>query len=230
MNTKVLLVDDEKNLTDMIALFLEENGYQVNSFYHSQEAMQMLKLDEPDVIIIDLMLPEMDGNELVRAIHAHTSAPVLMISANTLLDERIRALENGADDFLCKPFSLKELDARIKALLRRSQAARESPGASPIPAKKGEIAVNEYRRSLFVNGEEIEVTNIEFEIMKQLANSPGKVFTRNELLDRIKGSDRAYLDRTIDVHISSLRKKIEPDPKNPRHILTVWGAGYKYAL
>lgn len=227
---KVLLIDDEKNLTDMIALFLEENGYQVNSFYHSQAAMQMLKQDEPDIIVIDLMLPEIDGNELVRAFHAHTSAPVLMISANTQLDERIRALENGADDFLCKPFSLKELDARIKALLRRSLAAQLSPITPRSSVKKGDIAVDEYRRSLFVGGEEIEVTNIEFEIMKQLDKSPGKVFTRNELLDRIKGSDRAYLDRTIDVHISSLRKKIEPDPKNPRYILTVWGAGYKYVL
>ncbi|RJG23265.1 response regulator transcription factor [Paenibacillus thiaminolyticus] len=230
MSNKVLLIDDEKNLTDMLSLFLEENGYQVTSFYHSQEAMQMLKQYEPDIIVSDLMLPEMDGNELVRAFHAHTSAPVLMISANTLLDERIRALENGADDFLCKPFSLKELDARIKALLRRSHDARESPTTSHFPAKKGDLTVNEYRRSLFVEGEEIEVTNIEFEIMRQLDSSPGKVFTRNELLDRIKGSERAYLDRTIDVHISNLRKKIEPDPKNPRYILTVWGAGYKYVL
>ncbi|MHA6529313.1 response regulator transcription factor [Paenibacillus sp. BAC0078] len=230
MNNKVLLIDDEKNLADMIAIFLEEEGYQVTSFHHAKEALQSLSTFEPDVIIIDLMLPEMDGNALVRAFQTRSSTPILMISANTQLSERIRALNNGADDFLCKPFSLKELNARIKALLRRSSAAAQLPSAPSDPPQQDEIAVNEYRHSLFVSGKEIEVTNIEFEIMKLLHSYPGKVFTRNELLDRIRGNNRAYLDRTIDVHIASLRKKIEADPKNPRFIRTVWGAGYKYVL
>ncbi|MGQ8875034.1 response regulator transcription factor [Paenibacillus sp. TSA_86.1] len=232
MSIKVLLIEDEKNLADMIAFFLEEEGYITERVHHAREALHLFPQFQPDIVVTDLMLPEIDGNELVDAFRQNSTVPVLMISASTMLNDRLRALHNGADDFLCKPFSLKELDARIKALLRRSiityqdKPAKENSTAEEI----GHINVNEYRRTLFVNGIEIDVTHIEFEIMKELYRNPGKVFTRNELMDRIKGSERAYLDRTIDVHISSLRKKIEPDPKNPRYIKTVWGTGYKYMV
>lgn len=230
MSTKVLLIDDEKNLADMIALFLEEEGYQVRSFHNPKEAIPLMEQLNPDIIVVDLMLPEMDGIELVQTLHSQGATPVLMISANTRLDERLRALENGADDFLCKPFSLKELDARIKAVLRRSTANLERQTQRMDNPHQSDITVSEYKRCLFVEGQEIEVTNIEFEIMRLFLKRPGKVFTRNELMDKIKGSERAYLDRTIDVHISSLRRKIEPDAKNPRYIQTVWGAGYKCIL
>ncbi len=154
-----------------------------------------------------------------------------MISNNTLLNIRIKALEDGADDFLCKPFNLRELTARIKALLRR--CGRNMPAESQSitkKLKKVRVWVNDYRHSLLVDDREVEVTQIEFSIIKELSCYPGKVFTRSELMDRIKGGDGAYLDRTIDVHISSLRKKIERDPKNPQHIRTVWGRGYKYEM
>ncbi|WP_434749401.1 response regulator transcription factor [Paenibacillus amylolyticus] len=232
MSIKVLLIEDEKNLADMIAFFLEEEGYITERVHHAREALHLFPQFQPDIVVTDLMLPEIDGNELVDAFRQNSTVPVLMISASTMLNDRLRALHNGADDFLCKPFSLKELDARIKALLRRSiityqdKTVKENSTTEEI----GHINVNEYRRTLFVNGIEIDVTHIEFEIMKELYRNPGKVFTRNELMDRIKGSERAYLDRTIDVHISSLRKKIEPDPKNPRYIKTVWGTGYKYMV
>ncbi|PYE45818.1 response regulator transcription factor [Paenibacillus barcinonensis] len=232
MSIKVLLIEDEKNLADMIAFFLEEEGYITERVHHAREALHLFPQFQPDIVVTDLMLPEIDGNELVDAFRQNSTVPVLMISASTMLNDRLRALHNGADDFLCKPFSLKELDARMKALLRRSVITyQEKPmkeNRTVEPA--GQISVNEYRRTLFVNGVEVEVTHIEFEIMKELYRNPGKVFTRNELMDRIKGSERAYLDRTIDVHISSLRKKIEPDPKNPRYIKTVWGTGYKYIV
>ncbi|MBB6021072.1 two-component system response regulator RegX3 [Paenibacillus sp. JGP012] len=232
MSIKVLLIEDEKNLADMIAFFLEEEGYITERVHHAREALHLFPQFQPDIVVTDLMLPEIDGNELVDAFRQNSTVPVLMISASTMLNDRLRALHNGADDFLCKPFSLKELDARIKALLRRSIITYQE---KPIKENRtveeaGQISVNEYRRTVFVNGVEVEVTHIEFEIMKELYRNPGKVFTRNELMDRIKGSERAYLDRTIDVHISSLRKKIEPDPKNPRYIKTVWGTGYKYIV
>jgi two-component system response regulator RegX3 len=232
VSIKVLLIEDEKNLADMIAFFLEEEGYITERVHHAREALHLFPQFQPDIVVTDLMLPEIDGNELVDAFRQNSTVPVLMISASTMLNDRLRALHNGADDFLCKPFSLKELDARIKALLRRSVITYQDKPVKENQADevKGQINVNEYRRTLFVNGVEIEVTHIEFEIMKELYRNPGKVFTRNELMDRIKGSERAYLDRTIDVHISSLRKKIEPDPKNPRYIKTVWGTGYKYMV
>ncbi|MCM3175494.1 MULTISPECIES: response regulator transcription factor [unclassified Paenibacillus] len=229
---KVLLIEDEKNLADMIAFFLEEEGYITERVHHAKDALLLFPKFQPDIVVTDLMLPETDGNDLVDAFRQQSTVPILMISASTMLNDRLRALHNGADDFLCKPFSLKELDARIKALLRRSAITySDKPLQEEKPADvAGHVSVNEYRRTLFVDGQEIEVTHIEFEIMKELYGNPGKVFTRNELMDRIKGSERAYLDRTIDVHISSLRKKIEPDPKNPRFIKTVWGTGYKYVI
>ncbi|MCP1131908.1 response regulator transcription factor [Paenibacillus polysaccharolyticus] len=232
MSIKVLLIEDEKNLADMIAFFLDEEGYITERVHHPREALHLFSQFQPDIVVTDLMLPEIDGNELVDSFRQHSTVPVLMISASTMLNDRLRALHNGADDFLCKPFSLKELDARIKALLRRSIITyQDKPVKENQPSEvTGHISVNEYRRTLFVDSVEIDVTHIEFEIMKELYRNPGKVFTRNELMDRIKGSERAYLDRTIDVHISSLRKKIEPDPKNPRFIKTVWGTGYKYMV
>ncbi|WP_411343265.1 response regulator transcription factor [Paenibacillus sp. WLX1005] len=228
MPTKVLLIEDEKSLADMIAFFLQEEGYDTQLIHDASEALALIDEYGPDIVVTDLMLPDLSGSELVRRIRKQSTVPVLMISANTMLNERLKALESGADDFLCKPFSLKELDARIKALLRRSDLHRMNGYSLSTSNTQNRVSVNDYRHSLFVEDQEVEVTQIEFAIMKELHNSPGKVFTRNELMDRIKGGDRAYLDRTIDVHISNLRKKIERDPKNPEHILTVWGTGYKY--
>ncbi|WP_046213595.1 response regulator transcription factor [Paenibacillus wulumuqiensis] len=233
MPIKVLLIEDEKSLADMIAFFLQEEGYHTELIHDAKEAIGKLNDYQPDIIVTDLMLPDLSGSELVQQIRRQSTVPVLMISANTMLNERLKALDNGADDFLCKPFSLKELDARIKALLRRSGPQRLNGynTTSPVAAQvQSRISVNDYRHSLFVEGQEVEVTQIEFAIMRELYHFPGKVFTRNELMDRIKGGDRAYLERTIDVHISNLRKKIERDPKNPEHILTVWGTGYKYVM
>ncbi|WP_458121654.1 response regulator transcription factor [Paenibacillus sp. Z6-24] len=233
MPIKVLLIEDEKSLADMIAFFLQEEGYHTELIHDAKEAIGKLHDYQPDIIVTDLMLPDLSGSELVQQIRRQSTVPVLMISANTMLNERLKALDNGADDFLCKPFSLKELDARIKALLRRSGPQRLNGynTTAPVAAQvQSRVLVNDYRHSLLVESQEVEVTQIEFAIMRELYHSPGKVFTRNELMDRIKGGDRAYLERTIDVHISNLRKKIERDPKNPEHILTVWGTGYKYIM
>ncbi|MBE0343678.1 response regulator transcription factor [Paenibacillus sp. 28ISP30-2] len=222
---------DEKSLTDMLALHLQEEGYHTELIYDSKQALPTLMRFKPDIIVTDLMFSGRVECALIGQLRQYTTVPVLVISNNTLLNIRIKALDDGADDFLCKPFNLRELNARIKALLRRS--GRNMPAESQAitkKLKKVRVWVNDYRHSLLVDDREVEVTQIEFSIIKELSCYPGKVFTRSELMDRIKGGDGAYLDRTIDVHISSLRKKIERDPKNPQHIRTVWGRGYKYEM
>ncbi|KJD46088.1 response regulator transcription factor [Paenibacillus terrae] len=231
MSIKILIIEDEKSLADMIALHLQEEGYHTELIYDSKQALPTLMRFKPDIIVTDLMFSGMVECSLIGQIRQYTTVPVLVISNNTLLNIRIKALEDGADDFLCKPFNLRELTARIKALLRR--CGRNMPAESQSitkKLKKVRVWVNDYRHSLLVDDREVEVTQIEFSIIKELSCYPGKVFTRSELMDRIKGGDGAYLDRTIDVHISSLRKKIERDPKNPQHIRTVWGRGYKYEM
>ncbi|WP_431087260.1 response regulator transcription factor [Paenibacillus sp. 8b26] len=231
MSIKILIIEDEKSLADMIALHLQEEGYHTELIYDSKQALPALMRFKPDIIVTDLMFSGMVECALIGQLRQYTMVPVLVISNNTLLNIRIKALEDGADDFLCKPFNLRELNARIKALLRRS--GRNIPAESQAitkKLKKVRVWVNDYRHSLLVDDREVEVTQIEFSIIKELSCYPGKVFTRSELMDRIKGGDGAYLDRTIDVHISSLRKKIERDPKNPQHIRTVWGRGYKYEM
>ncbi|WP_149094786.1 response regulator transcription factor [Paenibacillus terrae] len=231
MSIKILIIEDEKSLADMIALHLQEEGYHTELIYDSKQALPTLMRFKPDIIVTDLMFSGMVECALIGQIRQYTTVPVLVISNNTLLNIRIKALDDGADDFLCKPFNLRELNARIKALLRRS--GRNMPAESQAitkKLKKVRVWVNDYRHSLLVDDREVEVTQIEFSIIKELSCYPGKVFTRSELMDRIKGGDGAYLDRTIDVHISSLRKKIERDPKNPQHIRTVWGRGYKYEM
>lgn len=231
MSIKILIIEDQKSLADMIALHLEEEGYHTELIHDSKLAISTLMRFKPDIIVTDLMFSGRAEFALISQIRQFSTVPMLIISNNNVLNIRIRALDDGADDFLCKPFSLRELNARIKALLRRS--GRSIPTESQIitqKRKKVRVWVNDYRHSLLVDDREIEVTQIEFSIIKEMSCNPGKVFTRSELMDRIKGGDGAYLDRTIDVHISSLRKKIERDPKNPQHIRTVWGRGYKYEI
>ncbi|MGG4215106.1 response regulator transcription factor [Paenibacillus sp. FSL L8-0638] len=231
MSIKILIIEEEKSLADMITLHLQEEGYHTELINDSKLAIPTLMRFKPDIIVTALMFSGRVECTLVGQIRQFTTVPMLVISNNTLLNIRIQALDDGADDFLCKPFSLRELNARMKALLRR--CGRNMPVESPTVTqrlKKVRVWVNDYRHSLLVDDQEIEVTQIEFSIIKEMSCYPGKVFTRSELMDRIKGGDGAYLDRTIDVHISSLRKKIERDPKNPQHIRTVWGRGYKYEM
>ncbi|MGG4218909.1 response regulator transcription factor [Paenibacillus jamilae] len=231
MSTKILIIEDQKSLADMIALHLQEEGYHTELIYDCKLAIPTLMHFKPAIIVTALMFSGKVECELISHIRQFTTVPVLVISNNTQLNTRIKALDDGADDFLCKPFNLRELNARIKALLRRSGSNMLTKSqAITQELKKVRVWVNDYRHSLLVDEQEIEVTHIEFSIIKEMSCNPGKVFTRSELMDRVKGGDGAYLDRTIDVHISSLRKKIERDPKNPQHIRTVWGRGYKYEM
>ncbi|MEK3788624.1 MULTISPECIES: response regulator transcription factor [Paenibacillus] len=230
MPTRILIIEDQKNLADMIALHLQEEGYHTDLIFDYKLALPALMRFKPDIIVTDLMFSGQAESSLISEIRQCSMVPILIISSNNLLNIRIKALDDGADDYLCKPFSLIELHARIRALLRRSGSSLNEAQTVIPKHKKLRVWVNDYRHSLIVDDQEIGVTQIEFDIIKEMSSNPGKVYTRSELMDRIKGGERAYLDRTIDVHISSLRKKIECDPKNPQHIRTVWGRGYKYEL
>lgn len=195
---------------------------------------------EPDVILLDLMLPDMDGIELCEIVRRQSDTPIIIISMNTKVNERVRALNAGADDYLCKPFSMQELKARIGAAVRRYKpvplaAAAEAgfsagPEGQAVQAEASGLELDAHKRLVLVAGQPVETTFSEFELLKLLFEFPGRVFTRDELISTLRGIDSYVNDRAIDVHITNLRKKIESNPKEPRFIKTVWGVGYKLTL
>ncbi|RAU96570.1 response regulator transcription factor [Paenibacillus sp. YN15] len=224
---KVLIIEDDQSIADMMTIYLEEEGYTVSWGSDGEEGKKLLQSAEPDIIILDVMLPDTDGITLCGEIRLVTVIPILMVSAKKEVADRVNALLMGADDYLCKPFSMRELAARLTALLRRSAM---TPVPEPAAAKESRPAVHMdmSRRVLYVADKLVETTYSEFEIMKVLWLHPNNVFSREELLNRIRGIDTYVTERSVDVHITNLRKKIEADPKNPRFIKTVWGVGYKF--
>ncbi len=224
---KVLIIEDDQSIADMMTIYLEEEGYTVTWASDGEEGKKLLQSAEPDIIILDVMLPDTDGITLCGEIRLVTVIPILMVSAKKEVADRVNALLVGADDYLCKPFSMRELAARLTALLRRSAM---TPVVEPAAAKDVRPAVHMdmSRRVLYVADKLVETTYSEFEIMKVLWLHPNNVFSREELLNRIRGIDTYVTERSVDVHITNLRKKIEADPKNPRFIKTVWGVGYKF--
>ncbi len=224
MKAKILVVEDEVKLTRLIADYLEAAGFQVLKAYTGKEAMAIFRHEKPDLVILDLMLPELDGFEVARIIRRESSTPIIMLTARVEEGDRILGLEIGADDYITKPFSPRELVARVRAVLRRARG--DFPA---LTLKVGEIEIDPQKRTVTVAGKPVELTPTEFEILSLLARYPGKVFTRLEILEKIQPYGYEGYERTVDVHIKNLRKKIEPDPKNPRYILTVYGVGYKMA-
>lgn len=228
---KVLIIEDDQSISDMMSIYLTEEGYEVECAFEGNEGKRVVQEDEPDVVILDVMLPDTDGIALCREIRAFCQKPILMVSAKKDVSDRVNALLVGADDFLCKPFSMRELAARITALLRRSAMVPPAVAAVPIkpaPETKAALSVDMARRCLVVRGRMVETTFSEFEIMKLFWLNPSKVFSREELLNKIRGIDSFVTERSVDVHITNLRRKIEEDPKRPKYIRTVWGVGYKF--
>lgn len=225
---KVLIIEDDQSIADMMTIYLEEEGYTVSWASDGVEGKQQLKDGEPDVVILDVMLPDTDGITLCGEFRMVTLIPILMVSAKKEVSDRVNALLVGADDYLCKPFSMRELAARLTALLRRS--AMTPPALEPVLQKerKSGVHIDMVRRCLYIGDRLIETTFSEFEIMKLFWLHPAKVFSREELLNKIRGIDSYVTERSVDVHITNLRKKIETDPKNPRFVKTVWGVGYKF--
>lgn len=229
MNELILVVDDEPKIVRLARDYLERSGFRVLPVYDGADALVAARQEKPDLIVLDLNLPGMDGLDvcraLRRAVDASGAVPIIMLTARAEEADRLIGLEVGADDYIVKPFSPRELVARVRAVLRRTQGEVQTPGF--IRAGDLEIDLNGHRVTRA--GETIKLTRIEFALLATLAQHPGQTFSRGQLIQRLHGSAEAGFDRSIDAHIKNLRRKIKEDPSNPRHVLTVYGVGYQFA-
>ena len=227
MAKKVLVVDDEKLIVKGIRFSLEQDEMKVDCAYDGQEALDKAREGDYDLILLDVMLPRMDGFEVCRAVREFSNVPIVMLTAKGDDMDKIMGLEYGADDYITKPFNILEVKARIKAILRRVRS-REAEEDSGNVVKSGDVSMDTDRRSLRIAGEDINLTSKEFDMLLLLVNHPGKVYSRDSLLHTIWGSDYPGDARTVDVHIRRLREKIEPNPSEPRYVHTKWGVGYYF--
>jgi DNA-binding response OmpR family regulator len=226
---RILLVDDEQSIQTLLSYPLRKEGYEVVQATDGRQALERFDEQSFDLVVLDLMLPQLDGLEVCRRLRNQSAVPIIMLTAKSEEIDKVVGLELGADDYITKPFSLREFSSRIKAALRRAEMTRPAQTApDEAPLEIGELRVDFPKRSVRVRGDEVQLTYVEFEILSALARAPGRVFTRDMLLARIWG-DAAYRDpRTIDVHIRHLREKVERDPKYPEYLFTVRGVGYRF--
>jgi DNA-binding response OmpR family regulator len=226
---RILVVDDEPSIREVVGLYLRREGYEVESAADGDAAMAALARGAPDLLILDLMLPGVDGLSITRHVRAAGNLPIIMLTARGEEIDRVLGLELGADDYLTKPFSPRELVARVRAVLRRTQSAAEVPReASAAPVLLGGLRIEPAARSVSLDGQQVALTAREFDLLLFFARHPGQVFTREQLLDQVWGYTFASDASTVTVHIRRLREKIEADAAAPRRILTVWGVGYKF--
>ncbi len=224
---RILLVDDEQSIQTLLSFPLRKDGYEVVQATDGREALARFGETTFDLVVLDVMLPRMDGLEVCRRMRAHSSVPIIMLTAKAEEIDKVLGLELGADDYITKPFSLREFRSRVKAALRRAGMARREP-SDEEPLEVHELRIDPAKRAVDVRGLNVQTTYVEFEILLALATSPGRVWTRDMLLTRIWG-DSAYRDpRTIDVHIRHLREKLESDAKDPEYLFTVRGVGYRF--
>jgi len=221
---RVLVVDDDAKTVELVKLYLKRDGYRVITAYDGVEALRLAREGHPDLIVLDLMLPGIDGLEICRTLRTESDVPVIMLTAKTTDQEKLVGLDLGADDYMTKPFSPRELAARVRAVLRRLPGER-----GPAEIKHGELTVNFLKHEAFLKGKPLNLTTVEFKLLAALIKEPGRVFSRAQLIENALGHDFEGFDRTIDVHVLNLRRKLEPDPGHPRYIKTVYGAGYKLA-
>jgi DNA-binding response OmpR family regulator len=228
-SARILLVDDEQSIQTLLSYPLRKEGYHVIEASDGRQALERFDEEPFDLVVLDLMLPKIDGLEVCRRLRTRSSVPIIMLTAKSEEIDKVVGLELGADDYITKPFSLREFSSRIKAALRRAEMSRPvetAPDEAPLEVRQ--LRIDFPKRTVRVRGGDAQLTYVEFEILSVLARSPGRVFTRDMLLARIWG-DSAYRDpRTIDVHIRHLREKIERDPKEPEYLLTVRGVGYRF--
>lgn len=227
MAQRVLIVDDDERLSAMVADYLQAAGYDVDRRFTGGDGLAALARETMDAVILDIMLPDMDGFEVCRRLRTTSNVPVLMLTARGDDMDRIIGLEIGADDYLPKPFNPRELLARLKAILRRSNGAND-PAAAP-PLRFGRLEIDPASRTVRLDGEEKPLTSYQFDLLLALARNAGRVMNRERIMDLVKGEELEAFDRSIDVHISRIRAAIENDAKHPRRILTVRGAGYVFA-
>ena len=220
---KVLVVDDDVKTVELVKLYLNRDGYQVLTAYDGIEALRLARESCPDLIVLDLMLPDIDGLEVCRILRHESDVPIIMLTARTTDQDKLIGLGLGADDYVTKPFSPKVLAARVWAVLRRLPGER-----GPEEIKHGELSMNFTKHEAWFAGRSLNLTSIEFKLLGVLTREPGRVFTRARLIEAALGYDFAGFDRTIDVHILNIRRKLEPDPNHSRYIKTVYGVGYKF--
>jgi DNA-binding response OmpR family regulator len=225
MAKKILIVEDEKKLVTLLKAYLEQAGFAVVAASDGQQALTMFRYEKPALVLLDLNLPGMDGLDVCRALRKESAVPIIMVTARVEETDRLIGLELGADDYISKPFSPREVVARVRAVLRRAEG--EPTRAETLVA--GELTLDLTKHSAHLKNRELELTPTEFDLLAVLMQNPGRAFTRLQLLDRVQGEAFDGYERTIDAHIKNLRQKIERDPKNPQYILTVFGVGYKFA-
>ena len=225
--TRILVVDDDRKIVDLVRAYLDKDGYRVLTAHDGLQALELTRQKQPDLIVLDLMLPGIDGLDVCRLLRSEgNKVPIIMLTAKTTETDKLIGLDLGADDYVTKPFSPRELLARVRAVLRR---VGEEEYEGPSELRFGDLLVDFVRHKVQVGGEPVGLTPTEFKLLEVLIREPGRAFSRLELLDRVFGYDFEGFERTVDVHVMNLRRKIEPDRKNPTHIQTVYGMGYKFA-
>jgi DNA-binding response OmpR family regulator len=229
MTIRALIVEDEKNLVGLLRKYLEREGFEVDEALDGPAALEVARRSEPDVVVLDWMLPGLDGMGVLRELRRFSDAYVIMLTAREGEVDRIVGLSTGADDYLVKPFSPGELVARIRAMLRRPRGGASTDPEDPAMTF-GDLSVDPARREVRLGREDVRLTAMEFDLLATLASRPGLVFSRRQLLARVWGDDYFGSDHVVDVHVANLRKKIEDDPSNPRYVQTVRGVGYRFGL
>lgn len=224
---KVLVVDDDVKVVEVLKLYLNRDGCEVITAYTGTEGLKLARETQPDLIVLDLMLPELDGFQVCRALRDVSGVPIIMLTARTTENDRITGLDLGADDYVPKPFSPRELAARVRAVLRRMPDSMLERGPGEI--KCGDLEVNFSRREVLRDGKSINLTPTEFRLLGIMIKSPGRVYSRAELISGAFEYDFDSFEHTVDTHIMNLRRKLEPEPNHPKYVITVFGMGYKFA-
>jgi len=223
---RVLVVDDDVKTVELVKMYLNRDGYRVVTANDGNEALRLARETHPDLIVLDLMLPGCSGTEVCRTIRNESEVPIIMLTARTTEDDKLQGLDLGADDYVTKPFSPRELAARVRAVLRR--LPDESMQRGPAEIRNGDLVLDVHKRQVFRGGTPINLTSTEFNILAVMVREPQRIFSRADLINRTLGYDFEGFDRTIDVHILNLRRKLEPDTDKTVYIKTVYGAGYKF--
>jgi two-component system alkaline phosphatase synthesis response regulator PhoP len=227
LNKRVLVVDDDIKTVELVKLYLNRDGYRVITAYDGNEALRLARESHPDLIVLDLMLPGIGGLQVCNILRKESDVPIIMLTAMTTEEDKLTGLSLGADDYVTKPFSPKELAARVRAVLRR--LPEEALERGPAEVRIGALTLNFLKHEAVLENRPLLLTPVEFKLLGMLAHEPGRTFTRAQLIEKVLGYDYDGFDRTIDVHILNLRRKLEPDPSHPKYITTVYGTGYKFS-
>jgi DNA-binding response OmpR family regulator len=222
---RILVVDDDEKIVDLMRLYLERDGYRVIAGYDGLEALALARQRQPDLILLDLMLPEMDGLDVCRILQAESQVPIIMLTARTTDEDKLVGLDVGADDYVTKPFNPREVAVRVRTVLRR---AGKNGDEGPVVIGRADLVIDRRCHEVRVRGNVIDLTPTEFKLLEVLAEESGRAFTRSELLDQVFGYDFDGFERTVDAHVKNLRKKIEPNPRQPVYVQTVYGVGYRF--